>query len=64
MLQAAYAAELLDGSAEPAACYRVTADGILPAEAQAADLKTILAVSFGLGGSYSAVIIKRTGENV
>ena len=63
MLQAAYAAELLSGSAEPVTCYHIDADSIVPTEVQSNNIKNILAVSFGLGGSYSAVIIKRAGKN-
>ncbi len=63
MLQAAFASELLGGSAEPVTCCQISANGTVPTKVQATEMKNILAVSFGLGGSYSAVIIRRAEES-
>ena len=63
MLQAAFAAELLSGSAESVTCCQISANGTVPTKVQATEMKNILAVSFGLGGSYSAVIIRRAEES-
>lgn len=59
-LQAAYAAEILFGKTEKTLdCYLVSKDCVKNIKTDVSNYSYILAVSFGLGGSYSAVILKK-----
>ncbi len=59
-LSAAYAAELLAGMTDSEVnCYTVSADGVAEGRFNTGSARYLLATSFGLGGSYSAVVIKK-----
>ena len=58
-MQAAFAAKLLSGSASSAKALLMTKDSLSDTTVNSADMKYILAVGFGVGGSYSAVILKK-----
>lgn len=57
-LQAAEAARLLSES-KTVEAFRISADLVAQSELESDGLEYILAASFGLGGSYSAVVLKR-----
>lgn len=58
-MQAAYAAEILGKKTEKSLkAYSVNAGGVSEVNVQTDGMKYILAVSFGTGGAYSAVILK------
>lgn len=59
-LQAAYAAEILGGrTPQVLPCYILTPALVTKSEVDVSGFRYILAASFGLGGSYSAVILKK-----
>lgn len=58
-MQAAFAAKLLSGSVDSAKALLMTKDSLSDTTVNSADMKYILAVGFGVGGSYSAVILKK-----
>ncbi len=58
-MQVAFAAKLLSGKTDSAKAHLMTKDGISDVTVNGADMKYILAVGYGAGGSYSAVVIKK-----
>lgn len=59
-LQAAYAAEILGGKTDrEIEGYRLTADAVEKTTFSVTDCQYILAASFGMGGVYSAVVLKK-----
>ncbi len=59
-LQAACAAEILGGrTPDVLDCYEVTADTVTRTQTEVGNFAYMLAVSFGLGGSYAAVVLKK-----
>ena len=58
-MQAAFAAKLLSGKISEAKAHIMTSGSLSEATVSGSDMKYILAVSFGTGGSYSAVVLKK-----
>lgn len=58
-MQLAYAARILSGEIKNAKAYRVSKDSVSAENTDTKDFKYMLAVSFGAGGTYSAVVLKK-----
>ncbi len=58
-MQLAYAARILSGEIKNAKAYRVSKDSVSTENTDTKDFKYMLVVSFGAGGTYSAVVLKK-----
>lgn len=58
-MQAAFAAKLLSGRVDSAKAYLLGRESLTEITVKSADMEYILAVGFGVGGSYSAAVLKK-----
>ena len=58
-MQAAFAAKLLSGRVDSAKAYLLGKESLTEITVKSADMEYILAVGFGVGGSYSAAVLKK-----